>query len=279
MAKATPKANKTAAPKGTPKSAAATPSASGSASKKRVRVVESAADEDAPETPAKGANKKAKKGEDKADKGDSPMVGKNGVERKDLKDKMPEEIEKIRSADAPKPEKGALKKTAEAEKKGAKGKGKGKKQEVEEEEEEDEVKLDEEADGSADEDEDDEAFAYLEGFESGDEDGEDSSDEEEEEQAGDAKGKGKAGKGSFKVEQLPKIKGESVQKKLDAKEKKQVRLSGFPHSRSSRTDASSAPTAQDWHGLPRSHSPWFLRGGDEELLLSVRRGYSAAVVA
>ncbi|BGP01221.1 Ribosome biogenesis protein 15 [Rhodotorula toruloides] len=220
MAKATPKATKTAAPKGTPKSAAATPSASGSASKKRVRVVESAADEDAPETPAKGANKKAKKGENKADKGESPMVGKNGVERKDLKDKMPEEIEKIRSADAPKPEKGALKKTAETEKKGAKGKGKGKKQEVEEEEE-DEVKLDEEADGSGDEDEDDESFAYLEGFESGDEDGEDSSDEEEEEQAGDAKGKGKAGKGSFKVEQLPKVKGETVQKKLDVKEKKQ----------------------------------------------------------
>lgn len=224
MAKATPKATKTAAPKGTPKSAAATPSASGSASKKRVRVVESAADEDAPETPAKGANKKAKQGETKADKGESPMVGKNGVERKDLKDKMPDEIQKIRSADAPKPEKGALKKTAETEKKGAKGKGKGKKQEVEEEEE-DEVKLGEEADGSDEDDDDDEAFAYLEGFESGDEDGEDSSDEEEEEQAGNAKGKGKAGKGSFKVEQLPKVKGESMQKKLDAKEKKQVRLS------------------------------------------------------
>lgn len=234
MAKATPKATKTTAAKGTPKSAAATPSASGSASKKRVRVVESTADEDAPETPAKGANKKAKKGEDKADKGESPVVGKNGVERRDLKDKMPDEIEKIRSADAPKPEKGALKKTADAEKKGAKGKGK--KQEIEQEEEE--VKLDdgEEAEGSDDEDEHEEAFAYLEGFESGDEDGEDSSDEEEE-QATDAKGKAKAGKGSFKVEQLPKVKGESVQKKLDAKEKKQVRFPRLPRPQTPRAHA------------------------------------------
>ncbi|BGP23249.1 ribosomal biogenesis protein Gar2 [Rhodotorula toruloides] len=220
MAKATPRASKAAAPKGTPKSAAATPSASGSASKKRVRVVESAADEDAPETPAKSANKKVKKGENKVDKSESSMVEKNGVERRDLRDKMPDEIETIRSADAPKPEKGVLKKTAEAEQKGAKGKGKGKKQKVEEEE--DEVKLDEEANGSDDEDDEDEAFAHLEGFESGDDLGEDSSDEEEEEeQAGDAKGKGRAGKGSFRVEQLPKVKGESVQKKLDAKEKKQ----------------------------------------------------------
>ncbi|GAA5892811.1 hypothetical protein JCM5296_006013 [Sporobolomyces johnsonii] len=202
MAKSTPKAVKTATPKATPSSSAvAKASPSVSASKKRVRVVEAAASADDLDTPGSATKKTKKtKGKELA----STPTGKNGVERKDLKDKKLDEIESIRSKDAPKPDKGALKAPAAAEKK-----GKGKKAVQEEEvEEEDELKLDDEAaeDGSDAEEE----LDFLGGFESG-EDGEDSSDEEEEEE-GEAKNKK-----PFPVEQLPKVQGDSVQKKLEAK--------------------------------------------------------------
>ena len=240
MAKGTPKANKTAAPakpasasKGTPKSkAAAAPPSTESASKKRVRL----ADDDsetaaaaAEDTPAKSA-KKAKGGDGKSSKKAASQstttaeveVGSNGVERKDLKDKRPSEVEQIKSADAPKPAKGALKKSGNKEEEEAsktKGKGKGKKVASEEaaaeEEEEDEVKLAE--GGDADEDEDDDEIDFLAGFESGEDDGEDSSDEE----MGDDDEE-EASKPKFDARQLPKVKGETVQKKLAAKEKKQV---------------------------------------------------------
>ena len=237
MAKGTPKANKTAAPakpasasKGTPKSkAAAAPPSTESASKKRVRL----ADDDsetavavAEDTPAKSA-KKAKGGDGKSSKKAPSQatteveVGSNGVERKDLKDKRPSEVELFKSADAPKPAKGALKKSGNKEEEEAsktKGKGKGKKVESEEaaaEAEEDEVKLAE--GGDADEDEDDDEIDFLAGFESGEDDGEDSSDEEM-----DDDDEEEASKPKFDTRQLPKVKGETVQKKLAAKEKKQV---------------------------------------------------------
>lgn len=248
MAKGTPKANKTAAPakpasasKGTPKSkaaAAASPSTE-SASKKRVRL----ADDDsetvtaaptAEDTPAKSA-KKAKGGDGKSSKKAASQstttaeveVGSNGVERKDLKDKRPSEVEQIKSADAPKPAKGALKKSGnsagdESSKAKTKGKGKGKKveaeEEKEEEEEDDEVKLAEGGDADEEEDDDDE-IDFLAGFESGEDDGEDSSDEEMDEDDDDEE---EASKPKFDTRQLPKVKGETVQKKLAAKEKKQV---------------------------------------------------------
>ncbi|GAA5935599.1 uncharacterized protein JCM15063_001750 [Sporobolomyces koalae] len=180
MAKSTPKATKVATPKGTPStSTGAKDSPSASASKKRVRVVEADSATDA--TPS--STKKSKSQDS------TPKSGKNGVEKKDLKEKKLDEIEKISSKDAPQPEKGALK-------------GKGKKV-VEQEEE---LKLVEDEDEDADEG--DEAEAYLEGFESG-EDGEDSSDEEDDAAEQDAE--------AFKVEELPKVKGDSIQKKLEAK--------------------------------------------------------------
>lgn len=236
MAKGTPKANKTAAPakpaSGTPKSkAAAAPPSTESASKKRVRLAdddsETAAAAAGADTPAKSA-KKAKGGDGKSSKKAAAQstteveVGSNGVERKDLKDKRPSEVEQIKSADAPKPAKGALKKSGNKEEEEAsktKGKGKGKKVASEEaaaeEEEEDEVKLAE--GGDADEDEDDDEIDFLAGFESGEDDGEDSSDEE----MGDDDEE-EASKPKFDARQLPKVKGETVQKKLAAKEKKQV---------------------------------------------------------
>ncbi|GAA5993069.1 hypothetical protein JCM5350_003974 [Sporobolomyces pararoseus] len=180
MAKSTPKASKV----GTP--AQATPSkdspAPSSASKKRVRVVES---DNTTETPSS-----AKKSKSKDTTATSGKTGKNGVELKDLKEKKLDEIEKIRSKDAPQPEKGALK-------------GKGKKA-VEQEEVEEEIKL-----GEDDEqDDEDDKEAFLEGFESG-EDGEDSSDDDQEFDEKNEK--------PFKVEELPKVKGDSVQEKLKAK--------------------------------------------------------------
>ncbi|CEQ41853.1 SPOSA6832_03604 [Sporobolomyces salmonicolor] len=198
MAKSTPKAVKTATPKATPSSsAAAKASPSVSASKKRVRVVEAAASDPDLDTPGSASKKTKTKGKELAS-----TVGKNGVERKDLKDKKLDEIESIRSKDAPKPDKGAMKAS------GAEKKGKGKKAAQEEQDDdEEELKLNDEAaeDGSDAEEE----LDFLAGFESG-EDGEDSSDEEEEEEAA-------KNKKPFPVEQLPKVKGDSVQKKLEAK--------------------------------------------------------------
>ncbi|KAG0667615.1 hypothetical protein C6P46_000152 [Rhodotorula mucilaginosa] len=248
MAKGTPKANKTAAPakpasasKGTPKSkaaAAASPSTE-SASKKRVRLAdddsETAAAATAEDTPAKSA-KKAKGGDGKSSKKAASQstttaeveVGSNGVERKDLKDKRPSEVEQIKSADALKPAKGALKKSGnsagdESSKAKTKGKGKGKKveaeEEKEEEEEDDEVKLAEGGDADEEEDDDDE-IDFLAGFESGEDDGEDSSDEEMDEDDDDEE---EASKPKFDTRQLPKVQGETVQKKLAAKEKKQAK--------------------------------------------------------
>ncbi|GAA5879773.1 hypothetical protein JCM3774_000182, partial [Rhodotorula dairenensis] len=233
MAKGTPKGTKTAKPasatKGTPKSAAASTAAAAStdsASKKRVRLADDGEDAAAAATATAAADdtpaKKAKK----------VKVGSNGVERKDLKDKRPSEVEQIKSRDAPKPAKGALKKTkadqgdaaASADTKATKGKGKGKKVE-QPAVGADEVKLaEDEADEDEDEDEDDEEeIDFLKGFESGDDDdGEDSSDEEmgdddEEEDAA------ASSKPKFDTRQLPKVKGETVQKKLAAKEKKQAK--------------------------------------------------------
>ncbi|GAA5830103.1 hypothetical protein JCM5353_006078, partial [Sporobolomyces roseus] len=182
MAKSTPKATKVSTPKATPStSAPAKDSPSASSSKKRVRVVETEAStpEEAP------ASAKKTKSKDTSGK-----TGKNGVEKKDLKEKKLDEIEKFKSKDAPQPEKGALK-------------GKGKKSaDVEEE-----IKLDEEEEEEEDDEEND-AEAFLEGFESGEE-GEDSSDEEEEVD--------EKNKKPFKVEELPTVKGDSIQKKLEAK--------------------------------------------------------------
>lgn len=115
---------------------------------------------------------------------------------KDLKEKKLDEIEKIRSKDAPEPEKGALK-------------GKGKKAA------EEEIKLAEDGD-EEEEDDDNEAEAFLEGFESG-EDGEDSSDDDGEVDEANEK--------PFKVEELPKVKGDSVQKKLEAKAERKKNVS------------------------------------------------------
>lgn len=194
MAKSTPKATKSSTPKATPStSAPAKDSPSASSSKKRVRVVEKEASttEEAP------ASAKKTKSKDTSGK-----TGKNGVEKKDLKEKKLDEIEKFKSKDAPQPEKGALK-------------GKGKKSaDVEEE-----IKLDEEEEEEEDDEEND-AEAFLEGFESGEE-GEDSSDEEEEVD--------EKNKKPFKVEELPTVKGDSIQKKLEAKaeRKKNVRIDSF----------------------------------------------------
>ncbi|GAA6063780.1 hypothetical protein JCM10212_005569 [Sporobolomyces blumeae] len=199
MAKGTPKTSKTAAAKATPTSAAkASPStAPASASKKRVRVVEESEANAVDDSPASAKKTKSK---------DAP---KNGVERRDLKDKKLDEIEKIRSKDAPKPEKGALK-------------GKGKKAA---EPADDEVKLAEDDDEAGEEE--DEAEAYLEGFESG-EDGADSSDEDEDVEEEDKK--------QFKVAELPQVKGDSIQKKLEAKAERKknaktgtVYLGRIPH--------------------------------------------------
>ncbi|GAA5954167.1 hypothetical protein JCM21900_006950 [Sporobolomyces salmonicolor] len=198
MAKSTPKGVKTATPKATPSSsAAAKASPSVSASKKRVRVVEAAASDADLDTPGSATKKTKTKGKEL-----SSTVGKNGVERKDLKDKKLDEIESIRSKDAPKPDKGAMKAS------GAEKKGKGKKAAQEEQDdEEEELKLNDEA--AEDVSDAEEELDFLAGFESG-EDGEDSSDEEEEEEAA-------KNKKPFPVEQLPKVKGDSVQKKLEAK--------------------------------------------------------------
>ncbi|GAA6007192.1 hypothetical protein JCM11491_003038 [Sporobolomyces phaffii] len=201
MAKSTPKGSKVSTPKATPSASKASPSAAApsSASKKRVRVAEA---DSAPEA----APASAKKPKSKESTAAVVKTGKNGVEKKDLKEKKLDEIEKIRSKDAPQPEKGALK-------------GKGKKAEPVEDEE---IKL-----GEDDESDNDDAEAFLEGFESG-EDGEDSSDEEQDENEKDAK--------PFKVEELPKVKGDSVQKKLEAKAERKknaktgtVYLGRIPH--------------------------------------------------
>ncbi|BGP38525.1 nucleolar protein [Rhodotorula kratochvilovae] len=211
MAKSTPRSTKGTPSK--PTSAASAPASAGtpaSASKKRVRVVEG---EEA-STPAK-KGKAARK--DKETPKEEEKVGGNGVERKDLRDKKPQEVETIRSRDAPAPQKGALKKSAAAagkEDKAAKGKGKKVAQE-----EEEEVKFDEEEE-EGDDDDDEEEIDFLAGFESGEDDGEDSSDEEMDDAEEQEQAKPK-GKGAFKVEQLPKVKGASVQKKLESKEKKQ----------------------------------------------------------
>lgn len=194
MAKSTPKSSKVATPaKATPSKDSPAPS---SASKKRVRVVES---DNTTEAPSSAKKPKAKE----LTTASAGKTGKNGVELKDLKEKKLDEIEKIRSKDAPQPEKGALK-------------GKGKKVAVEEDEE---IKLGEDVEEENDDDDDKEAF--LEGFESG-EDGEDSSDDDEEVDEKNAK--------PFKVEELPKVKGDSVQKKLEAKaeRKKNVSLAFLP---------------------------------------------------
>ncbi|TNY21385.1 hypothetical protein DMC30DRAFT_201967 [Rhodotorula diobovata] len=197
--------------KATPSKAAASPAAAStpaSASKKRVRVV----DNDA----ATAAATPAKKPKGKAAAAAAPTeaeVGGNGVERKDLRDKVPGEVEAIRSRDAPAPQKGALKKGAAPANAAGAAKGKGKKVEADEE-----IKFDE-GDDDDDEDEgDEEEIDFLAGFESGEDDGEDSSDEEMDDEDAAAASKGAANK---VVEQLPKVKGAQVQKKLDAKEKKQ----------------------------------------------------------
>ncbi|GJN87318.1 hypothetical protein Rhopal_000266-T1 [Rhodotorula paludigena] len=239
MAKsATPKGSKAAAAaKASPAAAKPTPPASTSASaKKRVRVVDDAAATPSKSTrSSKASNKPSTKAQDDDDEEEGK--GKNGVERKDLRDKLPGEVERIRSRDAPTPVKGALKRKAagedEAEDKPAKGKGKGKGKKVEGEEEE--VKLDDEEAEDDDEEDDEEELDFLEGFESGEDDGEDSSDEEAD--AGEAgTGGAKGATGAFKVEQLPKVKGESVQKKLEGQKKEKkapkagvVYLGRIPH--------------------------------------------------
>ncbi|GAA6051488.1 hypothetical protein JCM3770_004557 [Rhodotorula araucariae] len=218
MAKSTPRTTKGTPSKATPQKAPAASAATpASASKKRVRVVADG-DDAATATPAKKGKPAAA-----AAAADEDAVGDNGVQRKDLRDKAPQEVEPIRSKDAPAPHKGALKKGAAAAQvdEAPKGKGKGKGKVAQEDEAEEEVKFDdeEEEEGDSDDDEDDEEIDFLAGFESGEDDGEDSSDEEMD--AADDQAAKPKGKGAFKVEQLPKVKGASVQKKLEGKEKKQ----------------------------------------------------------
>lgn len=214
--KATASANKAA-----PSSASQTAS-----SKKRVRLAEDgeatavaggAGDE---ATPSKGSSKKAKS---------SPAAAKaNGAKR--------EEEEATPSQAGATPVKSAMNKQKKAaaaseeepsaeEATASKGKGKGKGKKADAVVAADEVKLAEAGEDDAEEEEDDEEeeIDFLQGFESGDDDGEDSSDEEAEAD--------EAQKPAFDMKQLPKVKGESVQKKLATKEKKQVRLrfSGRSH--------------------------------------------------
>ncbi|GAA5852427.1 hypothetical protein JCM9279_001198 [Rhodotorula babjevae] len=198
MAKSTPARTKATPTKPTtPAAAPASASKPASASQKRVRVV----DDQAP-TPSKKT--KAKAAVTPTSSKDEATVGGNGVERKDLRDKRLDEVETIRSKDAPAPHKGALKK------------GKGKKVEHDDAPEEadaEEIQLAGEA-SDEEEDEDEADIDFLAGFESGEDDGEDSSDEEADaEDAADAK--------PVKADQLPQVKGAPVQKKLEAKEKKQ----------------------------------------------------------
>lgn len=241
---ATKPTSKTSTPKAAAK-AAASP-ASASKGKKRVRVVEGEEEEDtaaveAADTPKTKASKKSG----------------SGVEKKDLRDKAKDlsSIEKISSKDAPKPTKGALKKSA-----------------AKPVEEEEEISLEDDA-------EEEEEIDFLKGFEESGDEGEDSSDEE-------AEGEEEA---AFKVEQLPKVKGgkdeaAAVQKKLEAKAERRRNVSltlvgaqctsqelictGIHHL-----------TGQEWNHLPRSHPPRFPRGRDEVLLLPVRRDHSPSSLA
>ncbi|KPV76444.1 uncharacterized protein RHOBADRAFT_42776 [Rhodotorula graminis WP1] len=200
MAKSTPSRTKATPTKPTtPIAAPHSASKPVSASQKRVRVVDDhAAAAPSASTPSSKKKGTPSKGSKKKDDDEPVEVGGNGVERKDLREKRPDEVEAIRSKDAPAPPKGALKK------------GKGKK--VEHEEQDEEIKL---AGDDDEEEEDEEAdIDFLAGFESGEDDGEDSSDEEADgEDAADAK--------PVKADQLPQVKGAPVQKKLEAKEKKQ----------------------------------------------------------
>lgn len=217
--------NKSPANKADKATASATKAAPSSASqtassKKRVRLagdgeataVAGGAGDEA--TPSKGSSKKAKS---------SPAAAKaNGAKR--------EEEEATPSQAGATPVKSAMKKQKKAaageedaaaeEATASKKKGKGKGKKAEAVVAADEVKLAEVGEDDAEEEEDDEEeIDFLEGFESGDDDGEDSSDEEAEED--------EAQKPAFDMKQLPKVKGESVQKKLATKEKKQVRLRFF----------------------------------------------------
>ncbi|GAA6024754.1 hypothetical protein JCM10207_008886 [Rhodosporidiobolus poonsookiae] len=224
MAKSTPRSASKAAPnsKSTPasstKKASASPAAPASSSKKRVRVVENDDAEESVRSPAPSSAKKSKGTKaaaasaaaeststpSKLPKGAAGKKGQNGVVLQDLRDKAVDEIEVIRSKDAPEPKKGALKK--------GKGKAAAAQEPEQEQEEEDEIALEEAAD---EEDSGDEAF--LEGFEDeGSDEGADSSDEEMDEE--DAK-KRKAATEKL-VGQLPKVKGGSVEKKLKEKEGK-----------------------------------------------------------
>lgn len=191
MVKATKPSSRKSEPVSTPakspKTAKSAPSpdatsTSASKGKKRVRVVEE--DEGQQQVATPEVKKSTKKGS-------------NLVEKKDLREKDLDEIEKISSKDAPNPKKGAMKKgkeavVAQAEEDGEDG-----------EEEEEEA-------GSDDEEEID----FLAGFESGSE-GEDSSDDE--------MANGEEDKEEFAVEKLPKVKSKGkdeqseVQKKLEAK--------------------------------------------------------------
>ncbi|BGP54326.1 hypothetical protein JCM8202_000758 [Rhodotorula sphaerocarpa] len=213
--------NKSPANKADKATASATKAAPSSASqtassKKRVRLagdgeataVAGGAGDEA--TPSKGSSKKAKS---------SPAAAKaNGAKR--------EEEEATPSQAGATPVKSAMKKQKKAaageedaaaeEATASKKKGKGKGKKAEAVVAADEVKLAEVGEDDAEEEEDDEEeIDFLEGFESGDDDGEDSSDEEAEED--------EAQKPAFDMKQLPKVKGESVQKKLATKEKKQAK--------------------------------------------------------
>ena len=226
MAKSTPSRTKPTPTKpSTPAPAPASADKAASASQKRVRVV----DDHAAPSPSKKTKGQGTATTPSGKKDAQVTVGGNGVERKDLREKRPGEVEAIRSKDAPAPHKGALKK------------GKGKKVEVAAEADE-EIKLGGGEAASEDDDDEEADIDFLAGFESGEDDGEDSSDEEAE--AEDA-----AGVKPVKADQLPQVKGAPVQKKLEAKEKKQVRLSlslcvwGLSYT-SAATDAGIARRAQ-----------------------------------
>ncbi|GAA5861235.1 hypothetical protein JCM8547_008528 [Rhodosporidiobolus lusitaniae] len=210
MAKSTPaRATKSTAP------------FSASASKKRVRVVEDSTSSSTPASSSKKAKSFAsKKASTEEGEKDTPSKGKNGVVLADLKDKKLDEIETIRSAEQGSPAKGALKKTA-----ASAGTKKGKGKAAQKEEEEEEV-IELEVEGGEDDEEEgerEEEIDFLQGFESGEdgEDGADSSDEEEDEEMQDEKTKKAQAKKL--VEQLPKVKGgeKAVEKKVEAKEKKE----------------------------------------------------------
>lgn len=177
-----PKATQKAQPSSSSSRAKTNQSPAGN--KKRVRVVEG---EDQTEAVATGSAARGRARGDVQEKDDKTSTPR--VAKRDLRDKAKDlnSIEKFSSKDAPKPTKGALKRSNQ--------------QQESEEQSGDE---DEEADA---EEADEEEIDFLKGFEdSGDE--EDSSDEDEDDEES----------APFKVEALPKVKGKGgkvVEKQLE----------------------------------------------------------------